>query len=605
LPARYQNQTFYVEGVGTAIKLLPTENFVTPEEYTTDESIPFDLTPYDSDNFDANLNAPTKHDYLTINRASPDLNAWSRGNRWFHIDVLRATAEYNNQVVTIDNTSRGKRPILEFRSGMRIYNFGTRGKQPVDVIDFTETDALSNINGTIGYGINGYTLIEGSRVIFAADIDNNVRNRVYEVHFIKPDSVAPIIAQPIIDLVPAYDANVLFDETVVCLNGITLQGQSFWYDGVAWILAQNKIGINQAPLFNIYDQTGFSIADRTKYPSSTFIGSKLFSYAVGTGTKDTTLGFPLKYLTLNNVGDIVFDNNFYNDTFIYVQDGASITENVSIGFSREYSNRTDYQSLLGWQTAATKSQVYQQFEFIWDGTVLKLDIQANLADTFPGVKIYIEGKFVDPTNYVVTVTDIGTDILMLNEYVLDTVLEVLVLSDQVSRVGFYQVPGNLECNPLNENATNFTLGTIRNHYQTIAENLKSISGTINGANNTRDLGDIVPYGLVILQQSSPLTLAGYFMRSPAYNIFDSLQFNGREYIKFKAQMFASIEKEKEKVKLLEQQIYELSNSKGSKSMKYFKIKYKLVVKKIYLFVQLKIRQSQNQIQTPNIAIKQI
>ena len=540
LPARYQNQTFYVEGVGTAIKLLPTENFVTPEEYTTDESIPFDLTPYDSDNFDANLNAPTKHDYLTINRASPDLNAWSRGNRWFHIDVLRATAEYNNQVVTIDNTSRGKRPILEFRSGMRIYNFGTRGKQPVDVIDFTETDALSNINGTIGYGINGYTLIEGSRVIFAADIDNNVRNRVYEVHFIKPDSVAPIIAQPIIDLVPAYDANVLFDETVVCLNGITLQGQSFWYDGVAWILAQNKIGINQAPLFNIYDQTGFSIADRTKYPSSTFIGSKLFSYAVGTGTKDTTLGFPLKYLTLNNVGDIVFDNNFYNDTFIYVQDGASITENVSIGFSREYSNRTDYQSLLGWQTAATKSQVYQQFEFIWDGTVLKLDIQANLADTFPGVKIYIEGKFVDPTNYVVTVTDIGTDILMLNEYVLDTVLEVLVLSDQVSRVGFYQVPGNLECNPLNENATNFTLGTIRNHYQTIAENLKSISGTINGANNTRDLGNIIPYGLLLLQQSSPLTLTGYFLREQTYQIFNSIEFNNREYTKFKSRLLEKV-----------------------------------------------------------------
>ena len=40
-----------------------------------------------------------------------------------------------------------------------------------------------------------------------------------------------------------------------------------------------------------------------------------------------------------------------------------------------------------------------------------------------------------------------------------------------------------------------------------------------------------------------------------------------DYDKFKAQMFASIEKEKEKVKLLEQQIYELSNSKGSKSMK--------------------------------------
>jgi len=50
----------------------------------------------------------------------------------------------------------------------------------------------------------------------------------------------------------------------------------------------------------------------------------------------------------------------------------------------------------------------------------------------------------------------------------------------------------------------------------------------------------VPYGLVILQQSSPLTLAGYFMRSTDYNIFASMQYNSREYIKFKAQMLDSV-----------------------------------------------------------------
>jgi hypothetical protein len=50
----------------------------------------------------------------------------------------------------------------------------------------------------------------------------------------------------------------------------------------------------------------------------------------------------------------------------------------------------------------------------------------------------------------------------------------------------------------------------------------------------------VPYGEIILQQSSPLTLAGYFLRSEQYNIFASLQYNSNEYLKFKGQMLNAV-----------------------------------------------------------------
>ena len=544
LPTEFENNTYYVEGVGTAIQLLPTVNFVTPEAYTTSQTIPYDSTFFDSDNFDANLNAPRQQDYITINRASDDLNAWTRSNRWFHIDVIQATSEYNNQPIDTYNISRGKRPILEFRAGIKIERFGTKGKQPVNVIDFTETDALSNINGLTGYGINGYSLIAGTRIIFAADIDDQVRNKIYRVEFIKPDSVLPLIQQPVINLVPTEDATPLIDETVVCLNGITLQGKSFYFDGITWASAQDKIAINQPPLFDVYDVDGFSLGNRAKYPSSTFVGSKLFSYAQGSSgsTKDAVLGFPLKYLSLNNVGDIVFDNNLYTDTYIYVKDGVSETVDISVGFARQYSSRVDYQSLLGWQNAAAKSQNYQQFSFVWDGTVLKLDIPVILEAEYPGIKAYANSTFIDPSNYVVTVTDTGTEILMLQEYVLGTIIELVALSDQASRVGFYQVPSNLECNPLNLNSSNFTLGTIRNHYQSIAENLKQITGKINGANNSRDLGNIIPYGLTLLQQSSPLTLTGYFLRKSEYQVFSAIEFNSREYTKYKSRLLDKVVK---------------------------------------------------------------
>jgi len=274
---------------------LLVDDYITPEEYATADNI----------------------DYLTISRDSPDLNAWSRSNRWFHIDVLNATSVYNDTPVVIDNDRKGKRPIIQFRGGIRLYNMGTSAKQPVDTIDFTETDAFSNIEGSTGYSVNDYTFVNGSRVIFAADEDPNVRSKIYVVNFVVPDTVAPLIAQPIINLVESIDGEILTDQNTVCLAG-SQAGKTFWYDGVTWITAQQKTAVQQAPLFDIFDANGVSLANRTTYPSSTFAGTKLFSYATGSSTADPVLQLALKYLSLTNVGDIVFDNNLYSDSFVYV-----------------------------------------------------------------------------------------------------------------------------------------------------------------------------------------------------------------------------------------------------------------------------------------------
>jgi len=539
VPSSYQNNSYYVEGVGTGIKLLPVQNYVTPETYTQSATIPYDSTGYDIGNYDASLNQPLVPDYLTINRAAPDLNAWARSNRWFHIDVINASAVYNNTVAVVDNNFRAKRPILEYRAGTRLYNFGTQSKQPVDVIDFNATDALSTINGSIGYGIDGYTLINGSRVIFAADVDPQVRNKIYEVQFIVPDTVAPLIPEPIINLVPADDATVLPAQTVVCLSGNTQQGISFYFDGVDWRPGQQKTSVNQPPLFDVYDTAGVSFGDLAKYPSTNFAGSKLFSYAVGSGTVDPVLQFPLRYLSLRNVGDIVFDNNLYTDTFTYTRDSVSSTVPISTGYVREYSNRTDFIKEIGWQTAAAKSVIRQQFRFNYDGSPLILDVPVTTNSKFPALQLYVASKFIDPSNYSFQIQGDRTIITLQagsGLYSVGDVIEVEALSSVVSNVAFYQVPDNLENNPLNANSEYFTLGTVRSHYETIGENLKNIVGPINGANNTRDLGNIIPYGTNILQQSSPMTLAGYFMRSREFNVFNSLEYNSREYEKFKAQL---------------------------------------------------------------------
>jgi hypothetical protein len=540
VPTSYQNNSYYVEGVGTAIKLLAVSDYVTPETYTESATVPYDSTPYDVGNFDASLNQPVQQDYITINRASPDLNAWTRSNRWFHISVIEQSAEYNNTVPVVDNAARGRRPILEFRAGTRLFNFGTAGKLPVDIVDFSATDALSTINGSTGYGVDGYTFVSGTRVIFANDSDTQVRNKIYTVEFITPDTVPPEIAQPIINLTPASDGTVLGDNTVVSLSGATQQGLSFWFDGVDWIPAQQKTSVNQAPLFNVYDKDEVSFSNVIKYPSTNFAGSKLFSYATAGGTDDPVLGFPLKYLSLANIGDIVFDNNLYTDTFIYTRDSISTTVNVSEGFVREYSNRVTYIRELGWQTAAVPSHARQQFQFAYDGRPLQLDVSVLPDNVIPSVQVFVGSQFQEPNKYTVATTTDSTTITLSETYVPGDVIEVNVLSDQTSKVAFYQVPLNLENNPLNVNSPSFTLGTARSHYETICQNLLDLQGPINGNNNSRDLGDIIPYGTNIIQNSSPMTLAGYFMRSAQYNIFAALEYNSREYEQYKAQLLNNV-----------------------------------------------------------------
>ena len=518
------NREYYVAGVGTAIQLLPVTDFVTPETYVETE---------DPDGSTLTTQ-PNRPDYITIDRAALNLNAWSRSNRWFHKDVISASYEYNDQEITLPNDFRGRRPILQFRANLKLFNMGTRGKQPVNVIDFEETDAFSDIEGSLGYSVDGYALENGTRIVFAADIDPEVRNKIYQVEFITPDSVPVLITQPIIHLRVADDGIVMPDDSTVCLDGATVRGITFWYDGDQWQQAQQKTSVQQPPLYDVFDAQGRSFANTTVYPSTNFAGCKLFSYALTTaGSVDPVLQLPLRYRNITNIGDIVFENNLYTDTFIYTLDRVSQTVPVSTGMAREYSTRTVFQRRLGWQTAATTTKVYQQFRFTYNAQDLVLDVRIQDQVTVPSVKVYIENIFVDPSRYRYTRTGNSTTITFQEDVPAGTLVEVLALSSQTSAVAFRQVPVNLENNPFNTNSRDFTLGTVRQHYDNLCENLINLQGEINGANNTRDLGNIVPYGLTILQQSSPLTLAGYFLRDPGYNFFESLIYNSREYVKFK------------------------------------------------------------------------
>jgi hypothetical protein len=181
----------------------------------------------------------------------------------------------------------------------------------------------------------------------------------------------------VIDLQPASltQPDVATNISVVVTSGATLQGKSYWFNGTTWISSQQKTGVNQAPLFDVFDSSGYSFGDSTVYPSTTFAGSKLYSYAVGTGVTDTEIGQPLKYLTIANVGDIVFDNNLYVDTFVYVSGTVSATKKIDTGTVRQYNTINTFDKLLGWQTSFETNTQRQSFSFDYTGDPLVLDIE--------------------------------------------------------------------------------------------------------------------------------------------------------------------------------------------------------------------------------------
>jgi hypothetical protein len=546
VPASYQNNEYYVECVGLGIQLVSLTDLVTPEKHVNSDLVPFDLKPFDSSNFDQDSNSPTDLDFITISRASRDLNSWTRSNRWVHVEVINQTASLNNTIAILDNNFRANRPIIEFEKGLRLFNSGTESKLPVNVIDFSETDAfgantptlptgaLLPVAGATSFIVDGFHVVTGSRIVFANDIDPAVRNKIYEVQFIDPnnDDIDTI------SLVLATDGNVEVDQTVLCVNGLDLEGKMFYFDGITWLESQQKTAINQPPLFDVFDSNGLSLSNTTIYPSTSFVGTKLFSYGVGTGANDAILGFPLKFLNIDNLGDIVFDNNLYKDTFTH--SNPSQVKSISDGFVRKYTARNAFGNEIGWTNFIETNIPPQVFNFEFDGVSLKLDVQPRAGLNVPAIKVFTEDEFICPDDYTVTTAVSSTVIQFTTTVAIGSSIQVIIISDDRSSVGYYKIPKNLENNVFNENSDQLTLGSIRNHYNNLSYNLLDLVGEVNGANNTRDLGAIDRYGDTIIQNSSPFAPMSKFLHSNEFNFFESLEFSSQSYERCKQKVLTYV-----------------------------------------------------------------
>jgi hypothetical protein len=321
-PESYREQDFFVEGVGSKIKLIPYTDLDSSEDITTLYIEHFDATPFDEYPFDGYKNLPENIEYVTINRASKDLNSWSRYNRWVHKDVIRSSAAATGQQPVYSADKRAKRPIIEFKADLKLYNYGSIGIPDVDLIDTKTKDVFSIAEGSAGYYVDGVLLEQGHKVIFAADTDSAVRDKIYQVNYIVIQNTTRLTLEELI--VPATES-----VTSVVL-GKEHAGTSWWYNGDTWVYAQQHTAINQAPLFDLFDNQGHSYSDVAFYKSN-FVGNKIFGYEIGT-IYDPILQLKIKYRNSVGTGSYLFKNYFMSDTISISVDSLT-TEIISTGIA--------------------------------------------------------------------------------------------------------------------------------------------------------------------------------------------------------------------------------------------------------------------------------
>jgi hypothetical protein len=630
-PTAYQGNTYIVENVGDSIRLVDTELLVKPESYNdelatnypvqqivlslaTNAVIPggtvitvgsFTIETNKETTLGAikittlnSVDAITKGmtvtgngitsgttvydafaetvfpDYITIKRDALDLNAWSRNNCWYHVDVIKATAEYNDDVLILDQRLRAQRPIVQFEGDLQLFNHGRIGKRYIDILDTNITDAFNQLEGQlvddggtityvpqpapnpaevyydgvlvgtadtvnfIGDGAFGVTLFDGMRVLFAEDEDPLVRDKIYVLNIVQfeVDTLGRPTGAKHIKLTVADDGDAEEWDSVVVRIG-QRKGSAWWYDGSQWLESQQKTELQQDPLFDVYDGDGRSLSDIDYYPRSNFNGTKLFGYQRNTsGSDDAVLGFPLSYRSFQSQGDILFSNYFNTDTFTYVIDQETITENISIGFLQSISDRTTTLAKNTWLTVSEPSRQYQLLTFEYNGTnspfVLNITPNAQnvhgTTNTIPYVKVYQNKIYLSQDKWSLTTNRLTVSTTLA----VGDIIDVEVYSSQISTAGYYEIPLNLDLNAQNTDIQDLTLGQIRNHVVELSRNSTNVVGDVLGACNLRDI-EIKSQGGTILQHSAPLPYAQLFLLDQQANFIDSVKLAQREYTKFK------------------------------------------------------------------------
>jgi hypothetical protein len=525
-PESYRRKEFIVEGVGSAIKLIDFSLLDSFDPPAREFDEVFDGTDFDDLPFDGDRRLPLDPEYITINRSSRDLNPWSRYNRWFHRDIISVSAEINNLVPKFPLTARAKRPIVEFRPNLQLYNFGKLGIRNVDLIDDNTDDIFTKVDGSFGYYVDGVLLQTGQRVIFNSARDTDVRGKIYQVRY------ETVNGSRILRLDPAEDFNPADLNSTSVNYGNDYTGSSWHYSSSEkrWSLSQQRSVLNQAPLFDLFDNQGTSYREIN---INDFRGNKIFGYNTGTGVADSVLGFPLNYQSRIGIGSFLFKNYFMTENISITVDNTTSLLPTSITFIKQYDDLGNEELVNVWRPIEEFSIPILELRVV-DSPTDKLYITSLDKPTSSPVdiKVFVNDKRITATQVIE-----GTKMAVEFDFTLainDRVLFKIYTDQLPNSNGYYETPISLTNNPLNGPIGDMTLTELSAHFDTMVEGLSDRTNALANRASMRDIPwDYTSYGTRLIINGNPVSFPKIFLGKPEHNVVDAVRLVGEQYNQFK------------------------------------------------------------------------
>lgn len=485
--SEFNSTPFIVENVGRSIQLIENNEYVGSDE----------------------------PDYLVIERGSPESSPWSDGNKWFHRNTIR-------DIITQDlRTVQARRPIIQFDAGLKLFNFGTLAREfPVPVVRYH--GSVSDIQGKTSFTVGLDSLTSGDYVLITNDLDSTLNNRVYRVN---------VVSGTLVLFVDRSGSNPDGSpELGECIRTTT----GYWhYDGSDFIRSQQKTSRNQDPLFELTDSDGISLNDGVVYPNSSFSGGKLFWYAEDAAAEIDP--YTDKRLKFDQYGDVSFNR-------INAQTFANGT--VSIPHPYNFVRSGQIVSDFAVSSARSRQAIIQEF-VLYDDAVAGFDRLFSLENPAPSsIQVFLNGqKLTESIDY---------DVNPPNEVELSLTLQLtdkdrlMVKSIQQNNSsgpvdGYYEIPANLQANPLNADFTEIKLNDLFSHLVTMIENQTGIQGSAYGSNNWNSTARDNTIGTELVQHTGPL-LGLMSLSSADIELCAALRFVQREYVRFVQKFKLQVEK---------------------------------------------------------------
>jgi len=226
-------------------------------------------------------------DYIVIDKSDIFQTAWSRANHWVNISTVRKLMtllpNYNFDNILADKR-RAKRPIIEYNAGINLHN----NSRHHDYED--DPTYIGAIDFGVMSGDDLSILPVGSTYVYI----DSTQNKVY-----KSTSTTPT---EVLTMANNYSLTI---KSILNPNKLNWQHSDVWYINNEFVLAQQKVKVNQYPLYKFFTDEGVAFEDIV---GTNFTGGKIFGYKEGNGVIDPELGLKLSYKDSPKGAEYEFEN---------------------------------------------------------------------------------------------------------------------------------------------------------------------------------------------------------------------------------------------------------------------------------------------------------